>query len=431
MATDHINDRTAQAAAPPAAASPAPAPHVGDAGAARAARGRMSDPAGFWLVGTIMVLLLFSSSAPSPMYAIYAQKWNFSSTTLTVVFAVYAVAVLVSLLLFGSLSDAIGRRRTLLLSLAIGCASMVIFAVAPDVGWLLTARVVQGIAVGLATGALSAALIELAPKPALGTLVNGVSPTLGMAVGALVAGALVQFAPKPTVLTYLLLLVLFAACFVGVLFMPETAPNAGQVKVRPRRVSIPAGAGKAFAIFSLGLVAVWAVGGFYLSLGPSLALQLLKSHSHFVGGLSVTVLAGLATLGQLAFGKTAPLRAAIIGLSALIVGLVLVLISVAQSTTWLFFVGTAVLGLGWGTSFLGAFRSLAGLAEPKARGELMAAVYVVAYLAMSVPAVIAGLVSSHLGLHRTAEDFTVAVGIVCLIALVGMRWATARREPAA
>lgn len=416
MATDHVNDRLAQP----------------DAGETRSGRGTMPRSAGFWLVGTIMVLLLFSSSAPSPMYGIYAQQWHFSSTTLTVVFAVYAVAVLISLLLFGSLSDAIGRRGTLLVSLAIGCASMVVFAAAPDVGWLLAARVVQGIAVGLATGALSAALIELAPKPALGTLVNGASPTLGMAVGALVAGALVQYAPKPTVLTYLVLLVLFLLCFFGVLGLPETAPNAGQgLKVRPRRISVPAGAGRAFAILSLALIAVWAVGGFYLSLGPSLALQLLHSKSHFIGGLSVTVLAGVATVGQLVFGRTAPLRAAVIGLVTLIVGLALVLVSVMQASDWLFFVGTAALGLGWGTSFLGAFRSLASLAEPKARGELMAAVYVVAYLAMSVPAVVAGLVSSHLGLHRTAEDFAVAVGIVCLIALVGMRWASARRSGAA
>jgi MFS family permease len=191
---------------------------------------------------------------------------------------------------------------------------------------------------------------------------------------------------------------------------------------------VPKQARRSFAVLSLGLIAVWAVGGFYLSLGPSLALLLLKTHSHLVGGLTVTVLAGVATVGQLLLGKTAPLRAAVLGLAMLVLGLVLVLISVAQASAWLLFVGTAVLGLGWGTTFLGAFRSLSALADPQNRGELMAAVYVVAYLSMSVPAVVAGLVSSHLGLHRTAEDFTVAVGVVCLLALVGLTRATAKRR---
>ena len=402
------------------------APPPAGTGAESAARSRsLSRNTGFWLVGTVLVLLLFSSSVPSPLYEIYQQRWHFSATMLTVVFAVYALAVLISLLVFGSLSDAIGRRKVLLVGLGLAVVSMAVFAAAQNVGWLLAARAVQGIAVGLATGAMSAALIELAPadRPTRGTLVNSSAPTLGMALGALVSGFLVQYAPAPRVLTYVLLLAAFALTFLGILALPETAPNAGQgLPVRPRRISVPKPARRSFALLSLALVAVWAVGGFYLSLGPSLALQLLHSHSTFIGGLTVAILAGIATVGQLALGKIPPLRTALLGLVALVIGLVLLLVALSSSSTAVFFIGTAVLGLGWGSTFLGTFRSLAGLAEPKSRGELMAAVYVVAYLAMSIPAVIAGLLSSHLGLHDTAVDFTVAVGVICLIALAGLRW---------
>jgi MFS family permease len=395
--------------------------------AATASRG-LSRGAGFWLVGTILVLMLFSSSVPSPMYVIYQQRWHLSPTMVTVVFAIYAIAVLAALLVFGSLSDQVGRRPVLLVSLGLVVVSMAVFAGAQGVSWLLVARAVQGAGVGLATSAMSAALVELAPPhaPGRGTLVNGVGPTLGMAVGALVAGLLVQYAPAPTVLSYLVLLVAFALTAVGVRVMPETARHTGKTHIRPRRISVPPASRKAFALLGLALVAVWAVGGFYLSLGPSLAVDVLHSTNHLVGGLTVTVLAGVASIGQVTLGGAAPGRTALIGLVLLLAGLALLLVTLATGSAVVFFVGTAVLGAGWGSTFLGAFRLLAGLADPARRGELMAAVYVVAYLAMSVPVVVAGLITSHLGLHHTATVFIIAVAAVCAAALGGLRWATAR-----
>jgi MFS family permease len=398
------------------------------ASAGTASRG-LSRDAGFWLVVSILVLMLFSSSVPSPMYVIYQQRWQMSATMLTVVFAIYAIGILASLLIFGSLSDQIGRRPVLLASLLLVIASMAIFAGAQGVSWLLVARAVQGLGVGLATGAMSAALVELAPPsaPGRGTLVNGVGPTLGMALGAVIAGLLVEYAPAPTVLSYLLLAAAFALTAVGVQLMPETAQHTGALRIRPRRISVPAAGRRAFALLSLGLVAVWAVGGFYLSLGPSLAVDVLHSRNHLIGGLTVGVLAGVASIGQVVLGKTAPARAALIGLLFLLAGLALLLITLGTESSFVFFAGTAVLGAGWGITFLGVFRSLAMLADPAHRGELMAAVYVVAYLAMSVPVVVAGLITSHLGLHRTATIFIIAVAAVCALALAGLNWAKTRK----
>jgi MFS family permease len=250
-----------------------------------------------------------------------------------------------------------------------------------------------------------------------------------MAVGALVAGLLVQYAPAPTVLSYLLLLVAFALTAAGVRVMPETAEHTGKARFRPHRISVPPASRRAFALLGLALVAVWAVGGFYLSLGPSLAVDVLHSTNHLIGGLTVTVLAGVASVGQVAMGRTAPGRTALTGLLVLLAGLALLLVTLATGSSVVFFVGTAVLGAGWGSTFLGVFRLLAGLAEPARRGELMAAVYVVAYLAMSVPVVVAGLVTGHLGLHRTATIFIVAVAAVCVAALAGLRWAAFLPRP--
>nr|WSW58670.1 MFS transporter [Streptomyces sp. NBC_00998] len=393
-----------------------PAPPAAQAAAA-APRG-----SGFWVVGAVLVLLMLSSSVPSALYVLYQERWGLSSGMITVVFALYAVTVLIGLLLFGSLSDTLGRRPVLGIGLVLAIVSMGLFAGAQGLGLLLAARAVQGLAVGLATGAMGAALLELTPRsrPALGAQVNSAGPTVGIGLGGIGAGLLVQYAPAPTVLSYLLLVAAFAVTLVGVFRMRESAPEArsgGRMRISARRIHVPAAVRGRFAILVLTIVAVWSVGGFYLSLGPHLALSLLHSTNYLVGGATVALLAGAATAAQLLLGRTEALRTAVLGLCGLLAGLGLVLLALGLGSAPVFLVATAVLGSGWGAAFLGSFRALSALAEPAHRGELTAAVYVFAYLAMSVPAVLAGMLTNIHGLHRTSVGFMAAVAGVCALAL--------------
>ncbi|MEV0413231.1 MFS transporter [Streptomyces sp. NPDC050448] len=378
---------------------------------------------GFWVVGAVLVLLMLSSSVPSALYVLYQERWGLSSGMITVVFALYAVTVLIGLLLFGSLSDTLGRRPVLGVGLVLAIVSMGLFAGAQGLGLLLAARAVQGLAVGLATGAMGAALLELTPRsrPALGAQVNSAGPTVGIGLGGIGAGLLVQYAPAPTVLSYLLLVAAFAVTLVGVVRMKESAPGArsgGRLRITARRIHVPAAVRGRFAILVLTIVAVWSVGGFYLSLGPHLALSLLRSTNYLVGGATVALLAGAATAAQLLLGRTEALRTAVLGLCGLLAGLGLVLLALGLGSAPVFLVGTAVLGGGWGAAFLGSFRALSALADPAHRGELTAAVYVFAYLAMSVPAVLAGMLTNIHGLHRTSVGFMAAVAGVCALALL-------------
>ncbi|MEU7555336.1 MFS transporter [Streptomyces sp. NPDC044571] len=380
---------------------------------------------GFRVVGAVLVLLMLSSSVPSALYVLYQQRWGLSSGTITVVFALYAVTVLLGLLLFGSLSDTLGRRPVLGAGLVLAIVSMGLFAGAEGLGLLLAARAVQGLAVGLATGAMGAALLELAPRsrPALGAQVNSAGPTVGIGLGGIGAGLLVQYGPAPTVLSYLLLVAAFSAALVGVVRMPESAPAGAsggrrRMRIAVHRISVPTAVRGRFAVLVLTIVAVWSVGGFYLSLGPHLALSLLRSTNYLVGGATVALLAGAATAAQLLLGRTEALRTAVLGLCGLLAGLGLVLLALGLGSAAVFLAGTAVLGSGWGAAFLGSFRALSALAEPAHRGELTAAVYVFAYLAMSVPAVLAGMLTNIHGLHRTSVGFMAAVAAVCALALL-------------
>lgn len=393
--------------------------------------GVLPRAAGFWLVGLVSVLLLASVAVPSPMYIIYQQRWHFSAMMITVIFGVYAIFVLAGMLLFGSLSDTVGRRPILVFSMVLMAVSMVLFWAAAGVGWLLAARVVQGIGAGIAMGAVAAALIELSPPgaQARGMLVNTVAPTVGMAFGALGSGLLVQYGPWPTELPFVILLAAFLGTGAMMMLLQETAPNAGKgMRIAPHRISIPREARRPFALVSLSIVAVWAIGGLYMSLGPSVVAQMLHSNSHVLGGLVVTALAGGGTVAQLVCGRLTGHRPIVLGGVLLLIGLGLVAISLSRGSAALFFVGSTVLGMGWGNAFMGAFRSMASLADAAHRGELLAAVYVVAYLSMSVPAVGAGIAVPHAGLHTTTNVFIALVAALVVLALASLPFVSAHHR---
>jgi len=371
----------------------------------------------FWLVAGVLVVLLFAAGAPSPLYAVYATRWGFSATTLTAVFAVYAIALLVTLLVFGSLSDYVGRRPVIVAALLVDVAAMVLFLLANGVAVLYAARALQGVATGAATSALSALLIELQPEGTvpLGPLVNSAAPTLGLAAGALGTSVLVQYGPDPTRLIYWLLLAALILAAGGVQRIPEpVARRAGVLSSLRPRAGVPRQARSMFAIALPCLVALWALGGLYLSLGPSLAAQLLSSSNLLWGGLVIFLLTGTGALASILLRGITPANAMLTGCLTLLAGVGITLAGIATSTAALFLIGTTAAGFGFGVAFLGAFRTLSALATTDERAALISTIYIVSYLAFSVPVVIAGIAATHAGLHDTSIVYAAA-----LAALVG------------
>ncbi|MDX3239116.1 MFS transporter [Streptomyces sp. ME03-5709C] len=391
---------------------------------------RMPRQAGFWLLAATLLAFLAASSAPSPLYVVYQHQWGFSSIVLTTVFAIYVLALLVALLTVGGLSDHVGRRPVLLAALVVEAAAMVVFLAADGVGALFLARILQGVATGAAAGAISAGLIDLQPSPTspLGSLLNAAAPAAGLAAGSLGAGLLVEYAPAPTRLVFAVLIAVFVVLAALVLFLPDpVSPRPGAWGSLRPRAAVPAQARRAFLVATPCFVATWAIAGLYLALGPSLTAGVLHLTSHLVGGLVVTTLFGLAAVASLLVGDMAPRRMMAGGSAVLAVGTGLTLLALAGPSTALFFVGTGLAGLGFGAAFLGAFRSLAALARPTERAEMFASAYVVSYLALSVPAVLAGLAVPSFGLHGTATVYGAVVVALALLAAVS---AAVVRRPA-
>jgi MFS family permease len=374
----------------------------------------------FWLLVATLALLLFASSAPSPLYIVYQQQWGFSAIVLTGVFAVYALGLLGALIVTGSLSDHLGRRPTLLLALAIEIVGMALFAEARSVIWLFAARILQGVATGIATAAISAALIDLQPahKPRLGALLAAAAPMGGLAAGALGSGLLVEYGPAPTRLVYWLLLGAFALAALLALAVPETVERRPTwVRSLRPNVAVPASLRADFFATVPCLTATWALGGLILSLGPSLTAKVLHDSSHVAGGLSIFIMAGVSSAMSLVLRDTHARIAARGGLSALIVGVALALIALNDGSTALFLLATGIAGLGFGPAFAGAFRAVTNRAPADQRAALVASVYVASYLAYSLPALAAGIAVTRYGLADTANVYGAALIALALLAL--------------
>ncbi|MGA5300961.1 MFS transporter [Nucisporomicrobium flavum] len=387
-------------------------------------RRRLSHPAAFAGIAAILVAFTAASSAPSPLYVVYQQLWGFSAVTLTVVFAVYVVGLIGALLVLGALSDHVGRRPVLAAAIALETVALVLFLTAGDVGVLLAARFLQGIATGAALTTLGAALVDLNPPHAPGRagLINSIVPLAGLALGSLGTGALVQFAPGPTHLVFALLLAGMVLAAGVVLLMPETATRrpGGAASLVPR-LGVPARLRADVLALVPVIVASWALGGLYLSLGPSVAVGVFGLGNHLIGGLVVTLLCGTGALTAFALRGHPTPRVLTLAGGLLTLGTAVALAGVQSDAVTLAGVGTVLAGVGFGASALASFGTLARLADPHERGELLAVALTIAYVAFSLPAVVAGLAATSFGLHATALVYGAVVVLLGGTALVAQR----------
>ena len=385
---------------------------------------RLSHPVAFAAIAAVFVTFAAASAAPSPLYVVYQHLWGFSPTTLTVVFAVYVLGLIGALLTLGALSDHVGRRPVLAAAIALEATSLALFLTAGDVTVLLVARLLQGIATGAALTTLGAALVDLNPPHAPGRagLINGIAPVAGLAVGALGCGALVQFAPEPTHLVWALLLAAMVLAGYVVARLPETsARRAGAVASLAPKLGVPSRLRADVLALVPIIVASWAIGGLYLSLGPSVAAGVFGLTNHLVGGFVVTLLCGTGAITSYAMRKLPIPRVLTVAAALLTLGSVVSVLGLEWSSITLAAAGTVISGVGFGASALASFGTLATLAAPHERGELLAVALVIAYTAFSVPAVIAGFAATSYGLHPTALVYGSAVAVLGALALAAQQ----------
>jgi predicted MFS family arabinose efflux permease len=381
---------------------------------------RLNGRPAVFVLASLIVALLASSAAPTPLYAIYQAQWHFTPITTTVVFGVYAIAVLAGLLTLGKLSDHVGRRPVLLTAIAVHAGSLVIFATATGVPALLSARVVQGLSTGAALGAIGAAMLDMDRE--LGTFANAVAPGMGSASGAILSALAVRFLPDPTHLIYLGLIGALALQAIAIALMRETvSPAPGALASLRPEITLPRALRAPVLTAVPVLFAVWALAGLYGALGPALVHALTGSGDVVLGSLSLFVLAASAVVAIIALRRATAQMMMLFGILALITGVAVTVMAVSLGSAAVFFTGSAIAGAGFGGGFQGGIRLVVPLAAAHERAGLVSLLYVVSYLGLGVPAVLAGFGVVHGGgLASTARYYGAAVIALAALALFGL-----------
>ena len=382
----------------------------------------------FGMLAYAFAAIMVGTTLPTPMYALYGEQMHFAVLTTTVIYATYAGGVLFALLAFGRWSDAIGRRPVLLAGVAFAVASAAVFLVAHSVSMLLVGRVLSGLSAGIFTGTATAAVIEAAPEnwrtraAAVATVVN----IGGLGTGPLLAGLLVEYAPGPLHLSFIVHIVLALLAGAAVLIVPETSQRTGSIGVQ--RLSVPAEVRTVFVIAALAAFAGFAVTGLFTAVAPSFLSQVVGITNHAVAGLIACSIFAASAMAQVAARTMNPQRAVAIGCAILVAGMVILAVALHFSSLAGLIAAAVVSGIGQGISFSRGLAAVAERTPPGRRAEVSSTYFVVAYVAISLPVVGEGLAARRWGLQTAGVTFAIAVAILSIICLAAILVQEARES---
>ncbi|MCU1558228.1 MAG: hypothetical protein JWN09_2223 [Microbacteriaceae bacterium] len=379
----------------------------------------LSNRSSFWTAAGVVAIALWASGAPSMVYPVYVAEWRLPAIVITSIFAVYPISLVVILIVFGSISDYVGRRATLLAGLAAMAIGILLFALAPNVGWLFAGRVFQGIGVGLAMSPASAAMVEFNPggSSARASSINTAATALGLALATIVGGALVQYAPLPSHLAYWVLFVLTLGIFTMVMFMPRrVVGTTAEGRWRPRGIRVPRGLGSVFATSALAITAGFSMGALLLSLGSQIAKDLINTENAFVAGCVIALSAITIGIVAILARGLQPRTSILLGGIATALGMGLIVLSAATGSLPVFLVASIVSGTGYGLLFLGGLGLTNRHAPAHHRAQTLSAVYLVAYLSQGLVAVAVGLSATSIGLAPAVDIWAPIIAGICILA---------------
>ncbi|MCX7520682.1 MFS transporter [Microbacterium sp. STN6] len=368
----------------------------------------LGNSASFLTAAAVIVIALWSSGSPAMVYPLYEQSWSLTATTITEVFAVYPVVMVITLVVFGSLSDSIGRRAAMLAGLVSIMVGVLVFALAPDVAWLFVGRVFQGLGVGLALSPAGAALVEYSGSRSKAGSANTVAIAIGLALATLVGGGLLQYAPWPRALTFWVLLVITALVTVAALFLPRKAAAAsvqgGPVeRWRPQAIHVPREIRGVVITAALAVTSTFALGAVLISLGAQLVKTVLHTDNALVAGAVLAVGSVATGAVSLTLRRLSPRPAVVLGGIVGAVSTGALVASAALSSLALFAVAAIAFGVSGGLLFLGALGLINGHAPAQHRAATLSVVYLVAYIGQGVSAVSLGVLTTAVGLPSALD----------------------------
>jgi MFS family permease len=379
---------------------------------------RLSPRAAFPCIAYAFVVAMMGTTLPTPLYPIYQARFGFGNLLITVIFATYAVGVIVGLILTGRLSDEIGRRKVLLFGLTCAALSTLLFLVAQGVAPMLVARLLSGFTAGAFAGTATAMLLDLAPDGRR-NLAAGVAVAVnlgGLGLGTLLSGALAQTGTAPLRLSYWVYLALLAPAALVVVLSPETVEPSEHPRFAPQKLDVPPEVRGTFVRSALGAFSAFVISGLFGAVGPLFLAKYLGYHSHLLAGFVVFILFLFSAASPLALARMSARTALLGGAAAVVASGCLLILALETESLAVMFVCGVTCGIGQGLAVGAGLAALGAETPPERRGEVSATFFVVLYVALALPIVTVGLLSEVIELRPAG---VVVSGVAIALGLAG------------
>jgi len=385
-------------------------------------RAVVSRNTGFVLVAYAFLVTMVGTTLPTPLYPLFEQRYSFGELMVTVIFAVYAFGVVAGLLVFGNLSDEIGRKPVLLIGLGFSAASALLFIFAGSLTPIFAGRIVSGLSAGVFTGTATAMLVDLAPggNRRLGSLVAVVVNLGGLGLGTLLAGLLADHLSSPLRLPFIVDLCLLAPAVIGLVLTPETVQRQAAFRLRLQRLKVPPEVRSVFIRGAAAGFGSFAVAGVFSSVAPVFLGQILGRTSHALAGAIVFILFSASIVGQLVVSRLSDRRALVVGCVLLAGGVGLLALALAIESLAALIASASVVGLGQGLVIGAGLAAINQRAPVAQRGEVASSFFVVMYVGLSLPVIGVGVAAHAFSLRSAGIAFSAAVAVLVLTVLASL-----------
>lgn len=377
---------------------------------------------GFTLACFAFLVAMIGTTLLTPLYPIYQQQYAISELMVTVIYGVYAAGTIAALIIAGNWSDQIGRRPIVFASLMFSAATAIIFAFDANLPSLLFARILSGMSAGLATGAATVMVIELAPpeRRATATLLATAVNMGGLGLGPLIGGLFAAYIRWPTHFVFVVDIGLIVLAALGLLKIPETVKTAPHSKLRPQSLALPQEVRGVFIPAAIAGIAGFAVLGLFSAVTPAFMGKILGLHNLALTGLVVFIVFAASTVGQILLGLLPKNLAMPLGCVLLAAGALVVATSIIVESLAVLIVGAILAGFGQGLGFRAGLAAVATASPADQRGGVTSTFFVVLYIAISVPVIGVGLWANALGLRSAGTGFAIIVAALSLLALAAL-----------
>ncbi|RPE37286.1 putative MFS family arabinose efflux permease [Streptomyces sp. Ag109_O5-1] len=359
-----------------------------------------------------------------PLFNVYRAQDGFTNAGISMTVVAYSAATISTLLVLGRLSNHVGRRPAALASLGLLVLGCLVLLNVHHIGVLIAGRILMGLGAGLASSSLTAYVVDTAPaRPAwLASVASSQTVMLGLALGAVASGALVQFGPWPRDLVYLVSVGLLLLSMVLIAVSPDTVATVpGAWRSLKPTVRVPVRVRHLLAVTAAVLLSTWATGAFYQAFVPALVEDQLRTHSPLVLGLVFAAYMAPSALGAPLSGRFAPAGAQRIGMAAFVVGWTGIITAIATGALPLFIAATVVAGAGQGVAISGTTRGLLYASSLTDRAPIFAVVYLLSYSGATVPSLISGQLSHTFSLPKIALGYGAFALVATLFTVIAAR----------